>query len=33
MKKYPDNIVFNYEEESFDALKKDYPTSKYSPNI
>ena len=33
MKKYPDNIVFNYEEESFDAFKKDYPTSTSAPNF
>ena len=31
--KYPDNIVFNYEEESFDAFKKDYPTTSSSPNF
>jgi|TARA_R110000803_G_scaffold43972_4_gene93376 hypothetical protein len=26
-KKYPDNIVYNYETEEFDANKKSYPTS------
>ena len=26
-KKYPDNVVFNYETEEFDASKKEYPTS------
>ena len=26
-KKYPDNIVYNYETEEFDANKKAYPTS------
>ena len=26
-KKYPDNIVYNYETEEFDAHKKAYPTS------
>ena len=27
MSKYPDNIVFNYEDKEFDAYKKEYPTS------
>ena len=27
MSKYPDNIVFNYENNEFDAYKKEYPTS------
>ena len=26
-KKYPDNIVYNYETQEFDAKKKEYPTS------
>jgi len=26
-KKYPDNVVFNYETKEFDASKKEYPTS------
>ena len=26
-KKYPDNIVYNYETQEFDANKKEYPTS------
>lgn len=26
-KKYPDQVVFNYETESYDANKRDYPTS------
>ena len=26
-KKYPDNIVYNYETQEFDASKKEYPTS------
>jgi len=33
MKKYPDNIVFNYKDESFDAFKKDYPTSTSAPSF
>jgi len=33
MTKYPDNIVFNYEEKLFDAFKKDYPTTSSSPNF
>jgi len=26
-KKYPDNVVYNYETKEFDANKKEYPTS------
>ena len=33
MNKYPDNIVFNYDENKFDAYKKDYPTSASSQNF
>ncbi len=32
-KKYPDNTVYNYETEEFDASKKPYPTSLGSPNF
>ena len=30
-KKYPDNIVYNYETEEFDANKKEYPTDLSAP--
>ena len=33
MSKYPDNVVFNYEEKKFDANTKEYPTSSSSPNF
>ncbi len=32
-KKYPDNTVYNYETDEFDASKKPYPTSLGSPNF
>ena len=31
--KKPDNIVFDYKEEKYDAFKKDYPTSFNSKNF
>ena len=33
MSKYPDNVVFDYEEKKFDANIKEYPTSSSSPNF
>ena len=33
MNKYPDNIVFNYDENEFDAYKKEYHTTSTSQNF
>ena len=33
MKKYPDNIVYDYELDKFDAKNKPYPTSVGAPGI
>ncbi len=32
-KQYPDNVVYNYEIEKFDASKKSYPTTIGSQNF
>ena len=31
--KKPDNVVFNYEENQYDAFKREYPTSFNSKNF
>ena len=33
MNKYPDNVVFNYDDNEFDSYKKEYPTSTTSQNF
>ena len=33
MSKYPDNIVFDYEKNEYNAYKKEYPTTSSAPNF